>query len=482
MTGKDKHMPLYSSSDIEKYLSGELPDPEMHAMERAALDDPFLADALEGMVIHRSLPEQPSFQQEIASLQKRLDDRVSLKKRRVLPLAMKYAAAVILLLGVGITAWYTFFSRNMASKSLAKHQVEVPREQSPARQDRAAQATTPAAATPDSTGLTLADGKAVALSETEGAFKKVSGSTSGSVSRERKADSLVHLKKDLTASYSFSPSATADKEMAAPTYRNNFSDLSKQPAAPSANNAASNLARGLNSNSQATFLSDSLIFRPDSLKKTWKAKTFDGASDQLVFKGKVLNTQNLPLAGATLSYKTGRAFFNTVTDANGYFSLQLPKYDTTSRMVAVNYAGYEQGYVKLNTDDKSGNVILLRPQSASLNEVVVVGFGAKRKELTRTDINSVPLPLSETAVPADGWPAYTNYLESNKNSSQIDTTIRGYESISFIVSNKGELSHFKVERSLSPAHDSLAIRLVKEGPSWKLLKGKKEKARVILTW
>ena len=94
----------------------------------------------------------------------------------------------------------------------------------------------------------------------------------------------------------------------------------------------------------------------------------------------------------------------------------------------------------------------------------------------------MPPPLSETAVPAEGWPAYTHYLESNKRSSTIDTTIRGYESISFIVNKKGELSHFKVERSLSPAHDSLAVRLVREGPSWKLLKGKREKARVILTW
>jgi hypothetical protein len=457
----------------------------MHAMERAALDDPFLADALEGMIIHRSLPEQPPFRQDMDSLQKRLDDRVSGKKRRLLllPLAVKYAAAVILLLGIGATVWYTLSDRKMEPVALVKRKAEAPIQQPPA-----SQATTSEAAVADSTKTSLADGKDVVLSDEKSALKK----DADRIIRERKADSLVLLKKDVSTSYYASP--TADKDIAALS-KNNSYGFSKQPPAPYANNAAANnLAKDLN-NSQRPVFSDSLFPHRDSLSVVLRGAApgvavqresymdFDKKpSDQLVFTGKVLNTQNLPLAGATLSYKKGRGYVNTVTDANGYFSLQLPKYDTTSRMVAVNYIGYEQGFMKLNTDDKTGNVILLKPQQASLNEVVVVGYGAKRKELTRMDINSVPLPLSTTAVPAEGWPAYTNYLESNKNSPQIDTTIRGYESISFIVNQKGELSHFKVERSLSPAHDSLAIGLIKEGPSWKLLKGKREKARVILTW
>jgi len=38
----------YSLADIHRYLSGSLSAKEMHDMERAALEDPFLADALEG--------------------------------------------------------------------------------------------------------------------------------------------------------------------------------------------------------------------------------------------------------------------------------------------------------------------------------------------------------------------------------------------------------------------------------------------------
>jgi hypothetical protein len=38
----------YTAGDIELYLAGDLPAREMHAMEKAALDDPFLAEAMEG--------------------------------------------------------------------------------------------------------------------------------------------------------------------------------------------------------------------------------------------------------------------------------------------------------------------------------------------------------------------------------------------------------------------------------------------------
>lgn len=43
-----KHNDHYSLEAIEAYLTGKLSPAEMHAMEKAALQDPFLADAIEG--------------------------------------------------------------------------------------------------------------------------------------------------------------------------------------------------------------------------------------------------------------------------------------------------------------------------------------------------------------------------------------------------------------------------------------------------
>jgi len=38
----------YSFEDIQRYLQGDMSAAEMHAIEKAALRDPFLADAIEG--------------------------------------------------------------------------------------------------------------------------------------------------------------------------------------------------------------------------------------------------------------------------------------------------------------------------------------------------------------------------------------------------------------------------------------------------
>ena len=40
----------YSVEDIERYLKGKMSAKEMHDMEKAALQDSFLADAIEGFI------------------------------------------------------------------------------------------------------------------------------------------------------------------------------------------------------------------------------------------------------------------------------------------------------------------------------------------------------------------------------------------------------------------------------------------------
>jgi hypothetical protein len=45
---EEKKYKNYTAADIEKYHRGLLSPAEMNELEKAALDDPFLADALEG--------------------------------------------------------------------------------------------------------------------------------------------------------------------------------------------------------------------------------------------------------------------------------------------------------------------------------------------------------------------------------------------------------------------------------------------------
>ena len=105
----------YSADDIRKYLDGQLTNAEMQAMEKAALEDPFLSDAMEGF--EESRKHGLSFESGISDLQKRLADRISQNKQKkalVFQLAKWQVAAGILL--VMSTATFMVIRINQSSR------------------------------------------------------------------------------------------------------------------------------------------------------------------------------------------------------------------------------------------------------------------------------------------------------------------------------------------------------------------------------
>ncbi|HEX9509330.1 MAG TPA: carboxypeptidase-like regulatory domain-containing protein [Puia sp.] len=489
MSGNDRNSSFYSASDIQKYLSGELSAPEMHQLELAALEDPLLSDALEGMAIHPSLRSPSSFQQDLGELQKRLDNRVGKKDRKGVLLLFrspwKVAAALILLLGLGLTAYFTFLNTARPRNAMAitqssstpsvpatadtitlKDQAEV-KEQAVAKnfkkEEEAASGNTPKASGPAEGTLArealppAAAQKQAAVKEQAAPSPKPAVLPGTTVTQDdivqaapATTDKESYINKGRAkASYNYKEDSIRIRHDTS-TGWDKYTSLDKQPAPPADNFLARKLS-GLNITDPA---------------------------DQLVFTGKVTDQNNKPLPGASLHLKDNY-LVNTTTDKNGFFSLRLPKTDSAAKLT-VAYVGYEQASLGLSAENRTGNIIQLQPQDNALNEVVVTGFGSKRREIIRDNSKPSKEYLTKRAVPADGWPAYQSYLEVNKKAINPDSTLKGNETVSFLVNKEGGLSSFKVEQSLSPAHDSAAIHLIQQGPSWKLLKGKKTRAWVTI--
>ena len=70
---ENKHK--YNSNDFVRYHQGTMPDDEMFALEKAALEDPFLADALDGYLFSKDVKA------ELSDIQIGLDERINSKKR-----------------------------------------------------------------------------------------------------------------------------------------------------------------------------------------------------------------------------------------------------------------------------------------------------------------------------------------------------------------------------------------------------------------
>ena len=111
MSADNKHK-IYTAADIERYHRGQMDPAERHALEKAALDDPFLADAVEGYAVAGDVTD------DTADLKNRLSKRLGMAE--VSPIVarkkesfrwMRVAAMIILLAGGAIIASQFLFNK-----------------------------------------------------------------------------------------------------------------------------------------------------------------------------------------------------------------------------------------------------------------------------------------------------------------------------------------------------------------------------------
>lgn len=453
MNNTDNHTGSWSITDVQEYLRGQLPPAEMHRLEKLALDDPFLADALEGLQTHA--PVDP----HLTELRTRLEHRITRRHKLIRMSWPRIAAAVSLLVGLGLTAWYTLVDKNRPAKNnapVARIESHPVADTAYAEADTArAEADTARAAAP-----------AVAAKKTSARPADIAYAK---VHRAKKAPTPAAPPTENAAASSYA--AAADASIT--TLRSVKKDTTIYPQFK-------------------TWPAPAVVSRNDLFDQRRISNRIDLGLNRsqppparlLVFSGRVLDGNNRPVAGAALFFNGNAGQPSTFTDHQGKFNLYLPLLDTT-RHLTVALSGYENAEYLLDGNDRTGNTIYLRENPARLDEVVVTGYGARRKETLATAPSDEPEVLDSfwlKTAPVMGRIAYLDYLARAKKDLSVDTAIRGTESISFLVDQKGTLSEFKIEHSLSPAHDAGLIHLISDGPPWKMIRGKKARAVVTVSF
>jgi hypothetical protein len=117
----------YNAIDFARYHSGTMSPYEMHALEKAALDDPFLADALDGYIYSKD------HKKELDEIKMRLDEKRNQKK--VFSISSlssgawwKIAAMFILFAGAG----YFFYVTNSKKENSLVVKKNIPKKENPA--------------------------------------------------------------------------------------------------------------------------------------------------------------------------------------------------------------------------------------------------------------------------------------------------------------------------------------------------------------
>lgn len=100
MNEHQQYSKQWGADDFRRYYDGSMPQQEMNALEKAALDDPFLDDALQGYAYTKTPME------DIAALKQRLqqnDNKTRVLWYRQKPVILFSRVAAVLLLFAGIT-------------------------------------------------------------------------------------------------------------------------------------------------------------------------------------------------------------------------------------------------------------------------------------------------------------------------------------------------------------------------------------------
>jgi CarboxypepD_reg-like domain len=420
----------YSAEDIRRYLDGQFSDMEMQALEKAALEDPFLSDAIEGIEESRNHPA--SFESGLEDLQKSLEKRIRKKSRKsgIVPLFLnwKIAASIVFIIGIAALT-LTYINKKTSRSEIAKSIQTDSNSEKPF--------VLPAIKAPDSS-VKSSSIPLNANSESEKEINAHNHKTAtnkrsdqkklSSLSQDKTQDSLTQKRDDHQSLYlsKTSSDTTGESGTLISVAKNNEPVPGKMDTEK-----------------------NKTVTRGEAVARAEYKSTPEN-----YIKGVVTDEKGNPIPNAAVSIKGLKR--SAITDRAGFFKLYAIDPEFANQII-INSAGYESYSERLNSDSSYTNIIRLTPTSVALSEVAV------KKNSTE---------------PAIGWDAFKNYIDSNKKIQTADSALKGEEVISFVVNKKSELSSFKIEKSISPAHDAEIIRLIKEAPPLKISNGKRKRLQV----
>ena len=451
--GTDNNIKNFTAVDIEKYHKGLLSAKEMHDLEKAAMDDPFLADALEGYAV-----AGVNATADIAELKERLAQKTETAK--IIPLQtterknnyrlLKVAAMLIFVAGAAFAVYQ--FGFNKKAESIAKNETVESTENK--LNDTVSSNTTNAP---------------VAATEKPSTNQSVENSLKTDKTSTASGSGAVE-KKEVSITMDDEKAVPAAPVVASTTVKNNEPSrsignvsekkiLGKEEAKPGSVATGKQEVDAVATKDKATERKDNLESRNRSIAANKRSEDQNYRNQTSnVFRGRVTDQNNVgvPFANVTnLEENTG-----TYTDVRGYFNLSYPDSIVD---VQVRSIGFENNNIQLRNAAPT-NQVVLQDDRSRMSEVVI----SQQKPNLQARANNNSMQLEEPE-PSDGWAYYDNYLVNNiqlpddYKSKPVKTS---EVQVSFEVNKNGEPVNFKIVKSLCSKCDKEAIRLIKEGPKW----------------
>ncbi|HEY3430610.1 MAG TPA: TonB family protein [Cyclobacteriaceae bacterium] len=416
--------------DIEKYIKGELTPAERNALERKALHDPFLADALEGAEGIKAT----DFTQDVAEL----NAKITGGRKTTWSLPLRIAAGLAL---VGVSTFLVWNVLN--SEEIQPQELALEKSQS-----------APAPSITDS----VASGEDVfpqpktqpTLTPPPGDRDVASRSAGPSKAESKPQETIADLKNE--------PAPVVAEEQIAKAKKEKADELKVAESIAQAE-AADTAAKAIATDD----VEKERLAKTDARKKSLYKDAAPAASESRasgfvsspsnIIRGQVTSAEDgSPLPGVNVIIKN--SVTGTATDANGNYQIAT---EQTNPTLVYSFIGLNSKEIKAEQQQVD---VQMTPDNAQLSEVVVTGYGTQKGE-------SVP-PTVEFAHPENGNRAFKQYLEKNISYPEqaLTNKTEGRVTVEFTIQSDGTLSDFTVVRGIGSGCDEELIRLIKEGPRW----------------
>ena len=419
-----RHLP---TELLRRYVAGELPPAEEHAVEAHTLACDQCAEVLEGLEMQPAAVTDAS----LTNLRHRLHARVAELAAEAEPAARPLAswwrplaAAAVLLLSLGVVGWLLLRGEPQTWELASRptYSVPVPPGSGPAPDEAAVESAAPAPGPERAAGAAVASAP---VTPPAAAPAPRPAHARPRLTRHERAVAQVPVPQqpaeNVTADAVMGEAETAGTAMITPNELRNREVAAAKAGRPPTEAAPAEADMALASAPEAT----------------------------RTIQGRVTDMAGQPMPGATVLVPGTQTGTSTASD--GSFSLTVP---ATTPQLSVSSIGYTSQTRPLRPTD-STLALALVPNQKQLSEVVV------RRE-------APPGLPSIGPLPAGGYAAFRQYLRDSLAYPEKarEKHLEGYVRLQFVVGPTGQLSGFKVVSRLSPECDEEAIRLVKEGPAW----------------
>lgn len=412
--------------NIERYLRGELSAAEMHALEREALDDPFLAEALEGV----EETGRDNFLYDLHGLNKSIHERARSRKRKHIQMwgwTVGLAATVLLVAASGFLV-VSLLQDQRAQKRAMEDSAELLRQ----------------ASEPKDTLVIPLYKPAPLIASREGGARDQEVPPGGLHNPRaivgRDADSALSEAAEITTAQPLADEPdieVADQPAAVVT-------APRQPvladAGEQAREAKATRETGHNEAKKQIIIGKSA---PQASGTT--------AAGDVAQTGKVISADSgtgMPGVRVTIE-GTNKG---TVTDNEGNFHITAP----AQSALVFTFIGYEPQTVKIG--DPRPLIVSLKEDVIALSETVVVGYGEARTTAT-----------SRAAEPEGGDRNFKRYLNTAVRypEAALRNRVGGRVTVRFAIEPDGRLTGFEVLKGIGYGCDEALVDAIKNGPAWK---------------